>query len=216
MINLKSLTFVLLTASAFYGCKPSEKKSDSKKQEESSKNIQDTPVSNIVDYLTPQISNSFKATKTNINSECLEPRNPVNNNCVLFNTEFNEYEITRGAIENQQIDDNNNIAGTVNISITCKIIRHKLIGVTNPESTDTSKKVRDNTYVASYNVNFNWFLISNPFDKKQNFNINDKLIQTEFLSGNPDDQATAEENCLREIKKVISDLSGNKINYVKK
>jgi len=215
MINLKSLTFVLLTASAFYGCKPSEKKSDSKKQEESSKNIQDTPVSNIVDYLTPQISNSFKATKTNINSSCLE-RNPVNNNCVLFDTEFNEYEITRGAIENQQIDDNNNIAGTVNISITCKFVRHKLIGVTNPESTDKSKKVSDIIYSASYNLNFKWYVISNPFDKKQNFNINDKVIQAKYLSGTIDDQTTADENCLSEIKKAIIDLSGNKINYVKK
>lgn len=205
----------MLTVSAFYGCKPSEKKSDTKKQEESSKNIQDTPVSNIVDYLTPQISEKFKATKTNINSSCLE-RNPVNKNCILFNTEFNEYEIKRGDIKNIQLDDKSNIAGTVNIPVSCQIVRHKLKGVTSPDSTDNSKKVSDEIFYASYNINFKWYVISNPFDTKQNFNINDKVIQTEFLSGNRDDQATAEENCLKEIKKVISDLSGNKINYVKK
>jgi hypothetical protein len=217
MLNSNSIIFALLSITALSGCKPPDKESsaDTKKENQTPKNPQEIPVSDIVKYLDPQISPTYEDIKAKMNHGC-DGRNPVTNKCVLFWTEFNEYKITRGNIQNLQAGDNKEkIAGAVTLPITCQITRHKLKGVTNPDSTDKKYKEGDKMYSASYNVKFEWYVVENPFDKKQNFYISDKKILSEFTSGTRDDNSLADKHCVEKVTDVIHKLNGNPIQYVK-
>jgi hypothetical protein len=163
----------------------------------------------ISSYLSPKIPNNFNDLKTNMDSGCYDLlRNPFNNNCTVFWTQFNEYLITRGNVSNDAVGEN---AGHAMIPITCHIVRHKLDLVTNPDSTDKSHKTGDENYYASYNVKFSWYVSGNPFTGKENFFIHNNEVRPEFTSGTRDNNSIAEEYCSKGIANAIRSLNGTPI-----
>ncbi len=161
----------------------------------------------IADYLNPKLPSDYKDLKTNMDSGC-QLRNPFNDNCVLFWTQFNEYLIVRGSISS--ITDEQE-KGYATIPITCHILRNKLDGVTNPDSTDKNHKTGEENYFASYNIKFSWYVNNNPISGKQNFYINDNVVSSEFTSGQRDDSALANEYCTKGIINAIRSLNGTPI-----
>lgn len=167
----------------------------------------------IAGFLNQKLSSDYREEKTNMDSGC-QLRNWFDGNkCVLFWTQFNEYIITRSNDISNEPFQQLQTAGTVTVPVTCQIVRHKLNGVTNPDSTDKSHKLPgdDTTSTANYNVKFDWYINSegNPFSSyKQSFYINNNVVTSMFISGSRDVPAIADEYCTKGIVNAIRSLNG--------
>ena len=155
----------------------------------------------IGNFLNSKLNSSFHSEKINIDSGC-QMRNPFSGKCILFWTQYNEYNISRGHAVNSYLSQEQT-AGSIIIPITCHIIRHKLDGATNPDSKNGIKTGEEN-YSASYNINFDWYVNKNPFDNKQTFYIYN-AVKLSFVSGIRDNNY-ADEYCSTEISDVLLSL----------
>lgn len=161
----------------------------------------------IENFLNSKLNSNFHSEKTNIDSGC-QMRNPFNGKCILFWTQYNEYNTSRGHAVNSYLSQEQT-AGSFIIPITCHIIRHKLDGATNPDSKNGIKTGEEN-YSASYNINFDWYVNINPFDNKKTFYIHNN-VKLSFASGIRDNNF-ADEYCTTGIITALKNLNGLSID----
>lgn len=129
-------------------------------------------------------------------------RNPLTGNCVLFWTQYNKYHILRDNISNEVIGQ---YAGNATIPITCHIVRHKLDGATNPDTTNGIETGQEE-YGGKYSVKFSWYVSGSPGN--QVFYIDNKKVNFQFISGERDNVELADEYCTKGIVNALLSLDG--------